>query len=277
MQDNNKLNFIPFSQIERLKFIERQLMWGRAFKARMLMDKFGSSRSQVASDLKLYISLFPKNVDTYNPVVKAYTPSIHFTAGLIALEDDSGVEDSCLTRVPVLSKTIESEILTLILQAVQANQGVELIYGSSTTPLGKRRLIYPVRLLSCVNRLHFRGYCSYRKEYRDFVVSRCLTKPRLKPPMTNLPEDHLWNEEIEINLHVNPSLSKEGQDLIRHDYKAQLEQKFTLPKAMVQYFIIENNIPSTKEQFQLAESKPWSYPLVLERSDEVDNLLFTTG
>jgi len=86
----------------------------------------------------------------------------------------------------------------------------------------------------------------------------------------------MWNEEIEISLHVNPCLSQEGQELVRHDYKGQLDQKVNLPKAMFQYFIIDNNIPSTKEQYQMAESNPWSYPLVMEQSEDVDNLLFST-
>lgn len=272
---HSELSNIPLTQLERLRFIERQLMWGREFKARMLIEKFGVSRPQVVTDLKQYMALFPKNVNIYNPVEKAYTPSEQFTPELIDNCDDSCVEGSYLTKVPVLSKTIDPETLSLILTAIQNQQCVELIYGSNTTPLGKKRLIYPTRLLSTTNRFHFRGYCTLRKEYRDFVVSRCLTKPVLKPCTIELPKDNLWDETIEVKLTVNPNLPKESQELISHDYIGKLDKPILLRKAMLHYFLIDNNIPSSKEHYLMAKSNPWSYPLLIERNEELDRLLFS--
>ena len=268
------LSEIPLTQLERLKFIERQLMWGRAFKARMVMERFGVSRVQAGLDFKQYQALFPKNVETYNPALKSYTPSHLFLPELSLITDDSGVEGSYLTHVPTISKTVKANTLSLILHAIQVGKGVELVYGSSSVPLGHKRLIYPTRILSTANRLHFRGYCASRMEYRDFVISRCLTKPILRRRTIELPEDVLWEQTIELELIINPSLSREGQELVAHDYAGQLERGITLPKAMLHYFLIDNNIPATPEQHDFATRNPWAYPLLVNKLDRFYDVLF---
>lgn len=249
-------------------------MWGREFKARMLMEKFGVSRPQVGYDLKQYMALFPKNVDKYNPSVKAYTPSTEFRPELNALSDDSNVEGSCLAKVPRVEKATSNAVLSLLLLAIQKEKGAELVYGSSSVPIGKKRLIYPTRIVSTANRLHFRGYCTLRKGYRDFLISRCLTKPMLKSRKIELPYDALWYEHIDVKLIVNPSLPEDGKDLVAYEYKEKLDQVTPMPKAMLHYFLIDNNIPNSDEQLEMARVNPWSYPVVVEMSNDVSTLLF---
>ncbi len=264
----------PHSQLERLRFIERQLMWGRSFKARMLMDHFGVSRPQVSADLKHYKKLFPDNVNSYNPKEKAYTPSTVFTPHFDNGFTDTFVEGSVLYGVRKLSRVEDIGVLSTILAAIQGLKGVELIYASTSNPIGAKRIIFPTRIISASNRLHFRGFCETRMEYRDFSISRCMTKPKLRKPPKDIPEDFAWNEQVELELMVNPYLSMDGQKLVTHEYQELLLEPINLPKAMVHYFLIDNNLPSSDEQFHQATKNPWSYPLVIQNESKLLNHLF---
>lgn len=253
---------LPFSQLERLRFIERQLMWGRSLNARMLMAKFGVSRAQVVKDIKLYMELFPKNIAPYQPTEKAYTPSRNFEPFLTSGLPEADLEGSLLCRVPVIQRQVGQRSLSIVLSAIQEEKAIEFIYASATDPVGRRRIVAPSRILSASNRLHFRGYCFERKDYRDFVVSRCLTTPKIK----NLPEprpiDEQWKTLVEVHLKPNPGLPPKGQKLIALEFGEALDQPVTLSGPLFHYFLLDNHLPSSKADFELAKSNPWAFPVV---------------
>jgi len=266
---------LPYSQQHRLKFIDSQLMWGRTLNARLIIERFGVSRAQVAKDLKVYMELFPENIAPYEPVVKAYVPSNRFEPGFPIEAGVTGVDSALLDSVPILERSASPVVLARILSAIQSNKAIEFIYGSTRTPVGSRRLVAPSRIITAANRMHFRGYCFERLEYRDFVVARCLTTPKLKKPPSNPCEDKDWAVTITLSLQANPSLPKSGRALINKEFALAGKCVVTLPGPMLNYFLIDNNLPATKSARDEAKSTPWAYPVAwVSDSKEISRFLF---
>jgi len=266
---------IPWAQQQRLKFIERQLMWGRMFNARMLKDTYNISRHQANKDIKLYTELFPTNVKPYSATDKCHRPSMSFKPELISQEPievvrEGGfdaIEGASITAIPTISRRVVDGVIPSILSAIELKCDIETIYASSTTPAGKRRRLHPTALIYAVNRLHVRAYCYERDEYRDFVLSRMLTTPKLLSLNEELIEDEGYASFIDINLVANPSLPDIAQDLVSREYQLGTKSFFTVRKCLVNYFLHANALPSSKSQFEEAINTPWVFPVISDYSD----------
>src|SRR3990167_3534408 len=239
------LNDVPLSQKERLRFIESQLMWGRSFKARMLMLQFGISRHQALKDLTIYKDLFPNNVAPYDSSVKAYQPGKRFHPELLIGLPATNIEDCVLFRPPRIQRHVDTSFLCLILNAIENQMVMELIYASSSFPLGKRRRMLPTKMIDAANRLHFRAFCYEHNEYRDFVVSRCLTKPKLSNCNALPPADAGWEGTISFRVVINSELDEAGQRLVESEFPDFANQTITLPIGLFHYFLIDNHLPQT--------------------------------
>ncbi|EGR0378483.1 WYL domain-containing protein [Vibrio cholerae] len=270
-----KIDTVPWAQMQRLKFIERQLLWGRGLKTRMLVDSYGISRYQAIKDIKLYIEMHPNNLAPYEPTEKSYRPAYTFTPKLISQDPIEVVraggfnciEGNEVATVPLLHRRIIDGVIPSILAAIDNKSDIETIYASSSTPIGKRRRMHPKVIIYTSNRLHIRAYCYEHKEYRDFVLSRILTKPKHLKPQTLPIDDINYAEKIEIELFVNPALSEEGQGLIRREYGLLENRKVSVRKCLVQYFLQANAIPASKKQLEESESSPWSFPVISNYQD----------
>lgn len=269
-----EINNIPHSQRARLEYIERQLMWGRAFKARMLMQRFSISRQQVGSDFALYMQLCPDNIQPYDPTIKAYTPKLGFTPKLITAVDDSDVEDSLMHSVQIIKRADDKKTLPVVLSAIQKSKTIEFVYGSASFPIGIKRVVIPTRILSTSNQLYFRAYCTVNNNYQDFTISRCLTIPKLMPETVAFPADQLWDESVEVTLKVNPHLDEYSQKLVLNEYGSALNQEIILPIPTLRYFLIDNNLPLSGNDHEAAKKTPWAFPIFAIYNAEADRLLF---
>lgn len=265
---------IPWAQRTRLRFIERHLLWKRSLVARALTDEFGISRYQAGKDIKLYQSLFPENVKPYSPEDKAYKPMSGFKPQLMDEALPAGLSSGLIEHVPLLGRKVENNALYAVLDAIDSQTVIEVVYGSNSMPTGCKRKIYPSRIIQTSNRLHFRGYCLLKKDYRDFVFSRCLTVPRLLPDKIKAPCDKLWNDTVTFKVGINPGLNEAAQQLVQYEYGDVLHEAVCLSKALLHYYLIDNNIPANKTQMKIAHEKPWAYPLLVELSSELEQLLF---
>ncbi|MDE1265809.1 WYL domain-containing protein [Vibrio aestuarianus] len=270
-----KIDNVPWAQIQRLKFIERQLLWGRALKTRMLVDTYGISRYQAIKDIKLYSEVHSSNVAPYDPAEKSYRPACAFTPKLISQDPievirEGGftcIEGSEVATVPLLHRRVIDGVIPSILAAIDNKSDVEAIYASASTPVGKRRRMHPKVIIYTGNRLHIRAYCFEHEEYRDFVLSRILTKPKHLKPKTLQIDDIDYYEKIEIELFVNPALSEEGQDLIKREYGLLENRTVSVRRCLVQYFLQANALPVSKKQLEESKSSPWSFPVISNYQD----------
>lgn len=265
----------PWAQQQRLKFVERQLLWGRMLNARMLMDAYGISRHQANKDIKLYTDLFPSNVNPYSAAEKCHRPSPCFTPELISQDPIevvrkggfSAIEGASVIALPTINRRVVDGVIPAILAAIDTQSDIETIYASSTTPVGKRRRLHPTVLIYAANRLHIRAYCYERKGYRDFVLSRMLATPKLLTTEESLGPDEEFEATESINLVVNPELPKMGQDLINREYQLGQHSTFVVRKCLVNYFLQANSLPASKKQVEEAKQFPWAFPVVTDYSD----------
>ena len=273
MIETNNLN-IPWAQRARLRFIELHLLWKRSLVARSLIDEFGISRYQAGKDIKLYQRLFPKNLKPYSPEDKAYKPMSGFKPQLMEDTLPAGLSSGLVEHVPLLNRCVDNDTLYTVLDAIDSQKVIEVVYGSNSMPLGRKRKIYPTCIIKTSNRLHFRGYCLLKQDYRDFVFSRCLTKPRLLPEQVRVPSDKLWNDTVNFTVIINPALNEAAQTLVQHEYGCDLNEPICLPKALFHYYLIDNNLPTNKMQIDIANKTPWAYPLLVQLLPELERLLF---
>jgi predicted DNA-binding transcriptional regulator YafY len=238
----------------------------------MLIEAFGVSKALAYKDIAYYKKCFPDNIAPFDAKLGHLKPASAFSCQLV---DPCKPPTELVQQVPKLEKTVSGDVLQLILKAIDQNRSIEVNYASSNNPIGKKRLITPSRIINASNRLHFRGYCHANNNYRDFVVARCQTLPKLKNTPSDLPADYDIQETVEITLKVNSALCVDGRRLVEKEYYDVLSQPIHLPRALFHYFLIDNNLPVTPEQLDLALRVPWAYPLLAET--EVEDLLFGTS
>ena len=273
---------ISWGHKQRLIYIEQQLLWGRCFKARMLMDTFGVSRHQAAMDIKKYIALFPRNVKPYNPVVKYYEPSDDFAPDLAGVDPDYPLTHGLVDahdHPPVeicesLRRDLDDKVVLAVLKHIEQQTAFEAIYASASTPIGSKRVLSPTKVIFASGRLHIRAYCHEKDEYRDFALSRFLTTPRLSKINKELPTDNLGDRNVTVKVIVNPNLSEDAQILISKEFASILSEPLRINASLLHYFLQENNLPEDEAGMQKASSTPWSYPVIAELNDDLKECLF---
>lgn len=258
-------------QLQRLRFIERQLLWDREVTAGMLTGAFGLSRPEAMEEITTYTEIAPENVKPYDPSDRCYKPTRDFKPKLISDSADSLITVSKLASptnpdfysVPVLSRNTAPGTLAAILTAIEHRSCLEAMYVSMQTPQGSIRKLTPCAIISASNRLHVRAYCWDRQAYRDFVLSRFRTTPLLLADQTPVPHtDQAWDEILEVRLIVNPELNPAQQWLIEEDYDLKQLKPFLIRKALVGYFLQANLLPSSTSELNEARIHPQRFPLL---------------
>ena len=265
---------IGWAQASRLQYIDQLLLMNRRMVSRELTEQFGISRFQAGKDIKLYTELHPDNVQPYRPTDKAYLATDQFTPSISADHIVDNPECPSVYDVDLIHRVVKMPVLNALMNAIHNQKAVTAIYASASTPLGKKRTIAPTRLVRTSNRLHVRAYCLSRKEFRDFVISRFLTTPKPEKMNVNLPEDEAWEQKVELSIEINRNLPTDARHLIEREYEIESPLHVSMPKALLHYYLIDNNLPSNNETLDKAKSKPWAYPLVPLLDENVIGLLF---
>ena len=261
---DKEISNLGWSQQQRFHFMERQLLWGRRLTLSMVQEAFDISRNQASRDIKMYRLLAPDNVPAYNPADQCYRPSRSFSPlfavtephellSIISNQEQYTVE---LDAVAVLARPIIEGVLPAVLTALEYKSSFEAIYASASNPIGTKRTLVPSAIVYVDNRLHLRAWCSERNEYRDFVLSRILTVPKILQDQPKLPIDKKWETWIDIDLIPNPKLSIDGKGLIAREYQLDKLGPVKVRAALVHYFLQGNFLPNSKEQLEQAEKNP---------------------
>jgi len=279
------INETSWPQLQRLRFIERQLLWEREVTAAMLMGAFGILRPEAQGAIDNYCEFAPENVKPYSPNDRSYKPTRDFKPKLIPDSADSLITIARLAvptnpdffSVPVLSRSTAPGSLATILTGIEHRSRIEAVYVSMKNPEGSLRTITPCAIISASNRLHVRAYCWERGAYRDFVLSRFRTQLRLTGIEGDpLPDDQLWNETIAVRLVVNEALNLAQQQLVFDDYDLKALEAFDIRKALIGYFLQANLLPTSESELREASIHPERFPVmaVTNSGETVVNLGF---
>lgn len=275
----------------RLCFIERQLLWERRLTTTMLMEAFGISRPQAQKDIKLYQQLSPEALKPYQLGIPYHQPTQGFEPVLLsdadlqwhAIEEYAPPITSHSTEMPMLSRKHNLRILARLLSAIEHQRSVEAVIATMSSPKGRGRRLTPTAIAFVNNRYHVRAYCWDNLDYRDFIIGRFKSTPKVvkptkkrsgwgdKAPAFELSEgipsklDEEWNQVIELELKPNPSLSPEQQSLIISDYALEVDgssKRIKLRKSLIGYFLVDNRIPANPNEYKAAaENNSTAWPV----------------
>lgn len=234
---------------QRLAFIESRLFWEGGVNRADLVGTFDVSVPQASKDLSLYQEQAPNNL-RYDTAKKRYVAADKFVPLFIKLDADAYLRDRARAdgelaelvsaeRLPIPTRSIDPEVLRLIVAAVRERQSLEINYQSMSPnrPEPFWRRVSPHAFAHDGLRWHVRAYCHCDGRFLDFIVSRCLgardrgahAKPRA--------DDLMWISRFDVVLSPNPMLSPSQQQVVADDYgMAWGEVTIPVRRALLYYF-----------------------------------------
>ena len=281
----------------RLCFIERQLLWERRLTTTMLMETFGISRPQAQKDIKLYQQIAPTAMKPYQLGIPYHQPTETFEPVLLSGEDLQwqSIEDYAppsaghATEMPMLQRRHDLTVLARLLSAIEHKRSIEAVIATMSSPKGRIRRLTPTAVAFVNNRYHIRAFCWDHMGYRDFLIGRFKSNPEVvtaprsdKSSGKNAsafeqykgvpPEaDTDWEQIVELELKPNPPLSGEQQALIASDYELEeggAWKRVTMRKPLIGYFLVDNRIPSSKVEYEMAvHDNPIAWPVFAYTAD----------
>ena len=279
----------------RLCFFERQLLWSRQLTTSMVCSSFDVSINLVQREItrykEIYKSIAGKSpFKPYDPKLKYHRPSEDYSPIFLTddtyhwdhLENYDKIDTSLASEMPMLTRRHSLKKLAIVLSAIDNTQSIRVNIASMTSPKGRIRLITPIGVACVHNRVHVRAYCWDNLDYRDFLIGRFITTPKVVHPKLGVEwsdkaphferfngvpqeDDDKWNTLVTLSVTPNPNLSKDQQVLIASDYNlGSLDNllQVKLRQSLVQYFLIDNRIPGTKTEFDAAKETPKVWPVL---------------
>jgi hypothetical protein len=275
----------------RLCYIERQLLWERRLTSTMLMKTFGISRPQAQKDIKLDQQLAPKAVKPYQLGIPYHQPTECFEPVLLsevdlqwqAIEEYAPPMAAHTTEMPMLIRRHNLRVLARLLSAIEHQRSIEAVVATMSSPKGRGRRLTPTAIAFVNNRYHVRAFCWDNMAYRDFLIGRFKSTPKVVRPSKSSkdwgdnapafercrgipPEpDAEWEQMIELELRPNPHLSQDQQALIVTDYELDQggsSKRIVLRKPLIGYFLVDNRIPASEVEYNLAvDENPKAWPV----------------
>jgi len=267
---------------QRLRAIEIIVYWHEKLNTKDIINAFGISRIQASKDIKHYIQAYPGNM-YYSLTDRAYLKAKPFTLHLSQGSFEEYLDHSSRMKTPsehfhveALTshyKPLNPAILSKVLQAIHAQKGLTLCYGSMSSPDGKTRIIYPHALIDTGFRWHVRAYCKEREAFRDFNLGRILNMPEVTKSFlqeSSSQNDKAWNEQISLIIQANPALNPKQQVLIENEFAIKKKTLVVKTRAcLVHYTLQRYQIDSTS-----LVSPPQNQMLVLNNYEQISKHLF---
>ncbi|GAA3528562.1 WYL domain-containing protein [Zobellella aerophila] len=281
----------------RLCYIERQLLWERRLTTTMLMETFGISRPQAQKDIKLYQQLAPKALKPYQLSIPYHQPTESFEPVLLseadlqwqAIEEYAPPIAAHTTEMPMLIRRHNLRVLARLLSAIEHQRSIEAVVATMSSPKGRGRRLMPTAIAFVNNRYHVRAFCWDNMAYRDFLIGRFKSTPKVVKPSKGVkdwgdnapafercrgvpPEsDAEWEQMIELELRPNPHLSQDQQALIVTDYELEHDRglkRIVLRKPLIGYFLVDNRIPASEAEYKFAvHENPKAWPVFAFTTD----------
>ena len=264
--------------------IELLAYWQGKVNSKDLIDAFFISATQAKKYLSAYNSLYPSQL-IYNRSVKAHQTQTEFNAQFISTDvaeyldwlngyrakTSSSNQSSISTELKIPSRRVSPQVMRGLIGAIKQRRRVDVEYLSLNTSSFEDRVIQPHSLVKTGLRWHLRGYCEYRSEFRDFVLSRFRGTPLLMDQATFFEKDDPgWNTEIFLRIQPDPRFSKAQSAVIEQDYQMKNgELLIKIKPALAQYLIQEMRVRT-----EFLAKTPQQQQLGLVNESDVKEWLF---
>lgn len=271
----------------RLEFIDFRLYWEGRINRKDLTDFFGISVPQASADLKIYQEKAPKNIE-YDKSGKFYFATKNFkpifispnssdylsqlrliSNGILKEEESFLGQVPCFDTIPNPTRTVDSEILRIILKAINNKMSLEIKYQSMSRDQPIWRRVAPHTLAYDGFRWHFHAYCYLTEAFKDFLFARILNIRNDQPDQIDPSADTRWHDFIEVKIAPHPKLTKSQRKIIERDYG--MKNGFGLIKVRAAlYFYLEKHLRLDEE----CESRPAKeQQIILINRDEIKKIL----
>mgnify|MGYP001545776770 CR=1 FL=1 len=240
----------PFIRKERLRFIDARLFWTGRLRRDDICQQFEIHETNASKDISVYRSLKPNNVhyDRNEKIYKA-TPKFQpigrqqsiqslLSYSMLNMRWLGSVPDYLVTT-PLPNRQPSLSVIRNFTVCAEQNCGIEIFYRSMKNPNGENRIVYPQYIIFDGLRWHVRAYCTNAGNYRDFVLSRVDIINNLAESIT-LPEDALWNKQVELVVVPHSNLSKAQKDLVSMDFNMTNGEMRIQTRQPLAYYIIRN-------------------------------------
>lgn len=221
----------------RRAFIEHRLFWAGRLGLADLMATFDLSRAQASKELNAYKADHPDNIQ-YDLNAKTYVKGLSFAPQYETPDAASYLRDvldisrgNALPNAewykltpevfspPVPTRGIRPEILRPLLQAIDGERQVRILYQSMSSPAPRERNIAPHALCFDGFRWHCRAYCYSSNEFRDFVISRIVEIHDVEEKGAPASGDRGWQEFLILEIGPHPELSATQRRVVELDYE----------------------------------------------------------
>lgn len=276
----------PWGPERRLEFIDFRLQWEGRLNRANLVDHFGISVPQASADIAKYIELAPGNLiydrsgrvyvatQGFAPVFPSSSAD-HYLNDLLALS--TGVlaqqatnigepPSTALATAPI--RAVPAGVLVCVVQAIQAEASLEVLYQSMSRPEPAWRRISPHGLGHDGSRWHLRAFCHTNKAFRDFVFARVL---KVKPSDCDAPpakEDHAWSSTVRLVLAPNSKLSPSKRRVVELDYAMTNGEAVLETRQAMLYYVLQR-LGLSRD----GELRPEAQQIQLKNAAEVKGIL----
>lgn len=265
-------------------FIELIGYWQGQVNGRDLSNHFAIGVAQAKKHISAYNTHHPSNL-AYCPSTKAHMAqpgfSLYYISGDVSeyldwlnnQNTDFTTANNRIThaelRLP--PRSIAPQMMRGLVAAIKQQRRIDVEYVSLSNTTAEGRVIQPHTFVKTGLRWHLRGYCEYRNEYRDFVLSRFRGEPYLMDAATHLrKQDPGWNHEVTLRFQPDPRFTPAQKAVIEQDYQMQYgELQITTKAALAQYLIQEMQVRTDS----LAKT-PQQQQLVLVNEEQIKPCLF---
>ncbi|EPF0080039.1 WYL domain-containing protein [Vibrio parahaemolyticus] len=267
----------------RFRVIELLAYWEGVVNASKLAVLFQVTVNNITKSLAEYRKEYPDSL-SYNKSEKRFEPTSEFHLHYI---DGSWEEYTAFLRLnnmsysstlwgentidfgPAISSYVAPQVSRILTQAIAKRLSIQVTYHSLSHPEGRKRTLHPIGLANSGLRWHCRAYDEYRKEFRDFNVSRMKDVVIAGNSPWTAKDDDCWMQTITLRIAPQPALTDEQKRVIMMDKGEGDFYEVSIRAAMAEYYL----------QFHLIDKhertdKPTVRPLYLENLNEVSKWLF---
>ncbi len=234
---NDWIETLTFAQKQRLQFIEAMLIWDGTVQRGDVCKVFNVTPNHLTRDIKRYRTCH-KDALEYDVEARAYRQGRKFKplfASGSAEEYLTLLQAYCTSKsssvlpamgyvvhaesLPGPTGAIDSNVLRVVMRALHTETGVTIIYQSFSKSTPTARTIWPHTLVFTGDRWHVRAYDSKRKEFRDFVLTRCSSAVGSETPRpVSTTEDRMWNEKEKVEIIPASRLSSSQKEIIAKEF-----------------------------------------------------------
>lgn len=220
---------------QRLEFIEFRLFWEGGVNRADIVQRFGVSVPQASMDLAAYRASAQQNL-VYDSTAKRYVASANFkplyrvnpdrylaqlraiSEGILRTEDTWIAALPPTHVIPTPARLVNVVVLRALVGAIRQQRAIEIHYQSMNRPDPIWRSISPHALGFDGQRWHVRAYCHLDRQFKDFVVARCIEVGTTTQSSANKSEDQFWEKSFDVLLEPNPDLSDGQRRAVVLDY-----------------------------------------------------------